>query len=123
MAFDPQTGYVDQAWARQLLSFPDPRKALPYDVQAWRFGDALTLISLEGEVCSPLGPLARKFAKTKHAMVVAYANATEGYIPSRSIVKEGGYEGESSHRAYFLPAPFTTAVEKEFQTIVEKAVR
>ena len=122
MAFGDQSHYCDRAWARQLLSFPDSRKALPYEVQAWGFGDVLTLISLEGETCHPLGPLARGFSRTKHAMIVGYANATEGYIPSKTIVKEGGYEGESSHRAYFLPAPFTPRVEKEFGQIVANAI-
>jgi len=117
---EAQFGYA--SWAEQSLAYPDARKALPYSVQAWRFGDALTLIGLEGEVCSPLGPLARALALTPDAMIVGYANATEGYIPSRTIVQEGGYEGNTSHRAYLLPAPFTEEVEVEFGRIVKRAV-
>lgn len=87
-----------------------------------RLGDRLTWLGLEGEVCSPLGPLARACAATDLAMTVAYVNATEGYIPSRRIRIEGGYEGESSHRSWFLPAPFTRNVEREFKAIVRQAV-
>jgi hypothetical protein len=112
----------DSWWAREMLSFPDPRRALPYEAQAWRFGDTLTLVGLESEVCSELGPLARGLAKTPHAAAVAYANACEGYIPTRRIVREGGYEGDTSHRAYLLPARFTPRVEDQFRRIVSRAV-
>ena len=110
-------------WARMSLMNPDRRRHLDYHVQVWRFGDQLTLLGLEGEVCSPLGPLARALCATPHAMAVAYVNNACGYIPSRRIVEEGGYEGHGAHRSYFLPAPFTRRVEKEFQKIVRRAVR
>ena len=113
----------DTWWARQLLAYPDVRKGINYEVQAWRFGTKLTLIGLESEVCSPLGPLSRSLAQTDEAAVFAYVNTDEGYIPSKKIVEEGGYEGESSHRAYFLPAPFTPNAEKEFVAVVKKAIK
>lgn len=121
-AYAGKPGDHDAWWARQLLAYPDARTALPYEVQSITLGDALTLITLEGEVCSPLGPIARSLAPTEHSMVIAYANAVEGYIPSKTILKEGGYEGESSHRAYFLPSTFTKDVEKEFSSIVKRAI-
>jgi hypothetical protein len=113
----------DTWWARQRLAFPDARKGISYEAQAWRFGSQLTLVGLEGEVCSPLGPLTRGLATTKEAAVFAYVNTDEGYIPSKKIVEEGGYEGESSHRAYFLPAPFSSKAEAEFSAVVKKAIK
>lgn len=109
-------------WARQMLAYNPLDRGFRYDVQCWRLGEKLTLIALEGEVCSPLGPLARSLAKTPLAMTVAYANGSTGYIPTSRIVREGGYEGFSSHRAYFLPAPFTPRVEQEFRRIVKQAI-
>ena len=103
-----------------MLAYPDARRRFPYEAQAWRFGDAPTLPALE--VCGPLGPLVRALARTADAMVVAYANATEAYIPSAAIAREGGHEGGSSHRAYFLPAPFTPRVEAEFKAVVERGL-
>ena len=109
-------------WARQMMALPMVSRQFAYEVLAWRLGDALSVLFLEGEVCSGLGPLARSITQTPHAMAVGYANVTAAYIPTRQIVIEGGYEGESSHRAYFLPAPFTEAVESEFTTVVQNAV-
>ena len=109
-------------WARQMMALPMQSRQFSYEVLAWRLGDALSILFLEGEVCSGLGPLARSLAQTPHAMAVGYANVTAAYIPTRQIVIEGGYEGDRSHRAYFLPAPFTEAVESEFTTVVQKAV-
>jgi hypothetical protein len=45
------------------------------------------------------------------------------YIPTARIVREGGYEGDSSHMTYVLPAPFTERVEAELLTLLERAVR
>lgn len=122
-AFDGKASFWDSAWARQSLAYPDTRRTLDYQVQAWTLGDHLTVLGLEGEVCSPLGPVARGLARTPASMTIAYTNANDGYIPSRQIVLEGGYEGDSSHRAYFLPAPFTPEVEGEWKKIVRKALR
>lgn len=112
---------VDRWWARQVINFPFTEKRCSYTVQAWRLGD-LTLLGLEGEVCSGLGPIARSLVRTPLAATFAYVNRAIGYIPTTQIVREGGYEGESAHRAYFLPAPFTYKVEDEFKTVVRAAV-
>jgi len=109
-------------WARQMLAYGNPARILPYEVQSWRLGHRLTLIALEGEVCAPYGPLLRAMARTPHAMIVAYANATTGYIGTARIVREGGYEGHRSHMAYFLPAPFTPRVEAEVRRIAARAL-
>ena len=73
---------------------------------------------MEGEICSPWGPMLRDMATTGEAMVIGYANSTGSYIPDRRIVREGGYEGLTSQRAYGLPAPFTEAIEPEIKQIV-----
>lgn len=122
MANGPRNS-CDTWWARQLLAYPDARKGIKYEAQAWRFGDKLTLVGLESEVCSPLGPLTRSLAQTEQAAVFGYVNTDECYIPSKKIVEEGGYEGNTSHRAYFLPAPFTTKAEAEFSAVVKKAIK
>jgi hypothetical protein len=122
MAVDGASSYHLASWARQSLAYPDRRRKFPYEVQTWRIGDELTIVAMEGEVCSPWGPLLRALARTPSAMVIGYANATEAYIPNRRIVREGGYEGASSHKAYFLPAPFTPRVEREVIAVVKKAM-
>jgi dienelactone hydrolase len=121
MALDgnPKTGST--WWARQSLAYPDERRQQRYDVQAWKLGD-LTLVALEGEVCADWGPMTRALASTKHAMTIGYANEVPGYIPTARIIREGGYEGDTSHMAYFLPAPFEPKMEVELTALIEKVL-
>ncbi len=108
-------------WAGQSLAYPDHRRRQRYEVQAWQLGE-LTIVALEGEVCADWGPMTRALAGTEHAMVIAYANHCPGYIPTARIVREGGYEGNTSHMAYFLPAPFEPRVETELTRLVQTAL-
>lgn len=108
--------------ARQMLALPDARQDFQYDVQAWKLGGRLMLFGLEGEVCSPWGPLVRAMAPTEEAMVIGYANNTGSYIPDSRIIREGGYEGLVSQHVYGLPGPFTEKIDEEVRKIVAKAV-
>ena len=112
-----------QTWtARQSLALPDHSKSFRYDVQVWKLGNQLTMFSMEGEICSPWGPMLRAMAPTEQAMVIGYANGTSSYIPDKRIVREGGYEGLTSQHAYFLPAPFTENIDSEIKQIVTRAI-
>jgi hypothetical protein len=66
----------------------------PYPLQAAGFGTDLTLLSLSGEVCAETG---RRLKETLAApvWVAGYANRA-GYIPTKRILAEGGYESWSS---------------------------
>jgi len=109
--------------ARQSLALPDHSESFRYDVQVWKLGNRLTVFGMEGEICSPWGPMLREMAPTDRAMVIGYANGTGSYIPDSRIVREGGYESLTSQHAYFLPAPFTENIENEIRDIVTKAIR
>ena len=77
---------------------------------------------MEGEICSPWGPMLRAMAPTEQAMVIGYANGTGSYIPDKRIVREGGYESLTSQHAYFIPAPFTENIDSEIRQIVTRAL-
>ena len=109
--------------ARQSLALPDHSESFRYDVQIWKLGRRLMIFGMEGEICSPWGPMLREMAPTEQAMVIGYANGTGSYIPNEQIIREGGYEGLTSQHAYFLPAPFTENIENEIKEIVVKAIR
>jgi len=112
-----------QTWAaRQLLAMPDYSQSFRYDVQVWKLGNKLMIFGMEGEICSPWGPMLREMAPTEHSMVIGYANSTSSYIPDKRIVQEGGYEGLTSQQAYFLPAPFTININDEIKQIVKRAI-
>jgi hypothetical protein len=42
---------------------------------------------------------------------MGYVNDDMAYIPSETILKEGGYEGESSMRVYGLPTTWAPGIE------------
>jgi hypothetical protein len=108
--------------ARQSLALPDYSESFRYDVQVWKLGGRLTIFGMEGEICSPWGPMLRDMAPNEEAMVIGYANGTGSYIPDSQIVREGGYEPLTSQHAYFLPAPFTENIENEIKEIVQRAM-
>jgi dienelactone hydrolase len=108
-------------WARKHLAFPDTRRDFAYAVQAWQLGD-LSIVALEGEVCSDWGALARSLPATKHAMTIGYANEVSAYIPTARIIREGGYEGDLAHKVYLLPAPLDPKMEVELTALIRRAV-
>lgn len=107
--------------ARQSLALPDTSESYRYDVQLWRLGGALTIFAMEGEVCSPWGPMLRALARTEKAMVIGYVNNVDAYIPDQRIVCEGGYEGGDAQK-FFLPGPFTENIDTEIKQIVTAAL-
>ena len=82
--------------ARQMLAMLDRGQELPHShrapVDVWQFGKDLTLVALPEEVVvdyvhdveEAIGPL--------RLWVAAYCNQVEGYVPSRRVLREGGYE-------------------------------
>ena len=76
---------------------------------------------MEGEVCSPWGPMLRSMASTDEAMVIGYVSNVDAYIPDKRIVHEGGYEGGEAQK-FFLPGPFTEKIESEIKPIVTEAL-
>ncbi|WP_255171469.1 neutral/alkaline non-lysosomal ceramidase N-terminal domain-containing protein [Natrononativus amylolyticus] len=66
----------------------------PYPIQAVGFGTDLTLLSLSGEVVADFS-LRLKETLAAPLWVAGYANNT-GYLPTRRILAEGGYESWQS---------------------------
>jgi len=123
---EPTKNGQNKSWmtwsARQSIALPDYSKSFRYDVQIWKLGNKLIIFGMEGEICSPWGPMLREMAPTEQSMVIGYANGTGSYIPDKRIVREGGYEGLTSQHAYFLPAPFTENIDTEIKPIVNRAL-
>ncbi len=119
---DEATPVFDSAFARQALELPDGRTQYPYSIAGWKLGDELTLLGMPDEVCSPWGPRARGMVKTPHAILAGYINHVQCYIPDERIRFEGGYEGDTSHRAYFMPGPFAQGVEEKIDGALARVV-
>ncbi len=82
-------------------------------LQVWRFGrNDLTLVALGGEV---VVDYARRLAREhpdQRIWAAGYSNDVFGYVPSRRVLEEGGYEGGDAMIYYGRPGPFTAVVEE-----------
>jgi hypothetical protein len=90
------TNSVRARWARRMLKELDAGrehpKSVPYGVQAWRLGDQLW-IALGGEAVVDYSlRFKRDYGPT--TWVGGYAHDMVGYVPSRRVWREGGYEAE-----------------------------
>lgn len=111
-------------WAKRMIGRLDSGEKLetsyPYPVQAWRLGDQL-LFSLGGEVVVEYAiNLKNKYGW--ESFVFAYNNDVMGYIPSQTILQEGGYEGDSSQKVYGLPALWQPSIEPLIYTACDAVV-
>jgi hypothetical protein len=55
--------------------------------------------------------------------ITAYANDVMAYIPSERVLKEGGYEGDTSMIAYGRPAKWAPGLEEKIVSTTKKLVR
>jgi neutral ceramidase len=101
--------------ARHLLERMSSRGRLeptyPYPIEVWRL-DGLTWIFLGGEVVVDYSLRIKRNLGTSHTWVSAYCNDVMAYIPSRRVLKEGGYEGATAMIYYGQPSPWSEAVEE-----------
>jgi hypothetical protein len=83
-----------------------------YPIQVVRLGDQVTWVVLGGEVVVDYSlRLKKELAGDRAVWVTAYANDVMAYIPSARVLKEGGYEADSSMIFYGHPAKWSPAIE------------
>lgn len=85
--------------------------ALSYPVQTWTFGNDLAMINLAGEVVVDYSVRLKNELGAEKLWINAYANDVPCYIASRRVIREGGYEAESSMYYYDKPSAFVEEVE------------
>jgi hypothetical protein len=87
----------DRDYAEVLLEILNRDGKLPasyaFPVQVMHLGPELTLVGLASEMVVDYSLRLKKEIKTRSVWVAAYCNDFMGYIPSRRIWEEGGYEG------------------------------
>jgi Neutral/alkaline non-lysosomal ceramidase, N-terminal len=88
-----------------------PDRYSHYPVQVWRFGDQLTWVALGGEVVVDYNLRLKKELARKPLWITGYANDVMAYIPSARVLKEGGYEADSSQIYYGHPTKWSPAIE------------
>jgi hypothetical protein len=114
--------------ARFLLDALDRGEQLiteyPAPIQVVRFGEELLVIALSGE---PVNDYAHRFKSqfngaARQIWVAGYCNDMFGYVPTRRIQLEGGYEGGRANLWSWIPAPFDETAETRIIDAVRRLV-
>ncbi|MFW6125253.1 MAG: neutral/alkaline non-lysosomal ceramidase N-terminal domain-containing protein [Pirellulales bacterium] len=98
------------------------RTTYPYPVQVVQFGDELTLVALAGEVVVDYSLRLKRELGGPAVWVAGYSNDVFGYLASRRVLEEGGYEGGGAMRYTLLPGPFAPSVERRVIAKVHELV-
>jgi neutral ceramidase len=112
--------------AQEMLKLYDERRPIrstPYPVQAVRFGSAFTMVALGGEVVVDYALRAKKEYPKERLIVAGYSNDVMCYIPSKRVLKEGGYEAETSMIYYGMPGKFSEEVEETIFGTIGKVMQ
>ncbi|GAB3795190.1 neutral/alkaline non-lysosomal ceramidase N-terminal domain-containing protein [Spirosoma humi] len=104
-------GYLKR-WATRILAEKKQGKApisrYAYPLQIWQLGTQ-SILSFGGELVIQYA-LDCKKRFGQDIFVMGYSNDVMGYIPSATILQEGGYEGASSQMVYGLPSTWAPDV-------------
>jgi hypothetical protein len=95
-----------------------------YPVQVIALGEQVLWVALGGEVVVDYSRRLKKERAGKRAVwVTGYANDVMAYIPSARVLKEGGYEADSSQIYYGMPAKWSPAIEERIVAKVHELAR
>ena len=101
--------------AKHFLGLLDRGEALPasvrYPVATWTFADDLAMVFLGGEVVVDYALRLAHECDASRLWITAYANDVPCYIASRRILREGGYEADSSMIYYGQPTRLAPETE------------
>ena len=122
-----ETNGYQQRWATNQLATLRMNGSLlnsyPYPVQIWKLGEQ-TIMALGGELVVQYAIELKKLFGPE-IFVMGYANDEMAYIPSETVLKEGGYEGESSQMVYGMPSKWNSDIQvkilNEFEKLAVKA--
>ncbi len=104
-------GHHARRWIARIDAGQPPPPTLPYPVQTFRFGTNLAMVFLGGEVVVDYALRLKSELDPARLWVNGYANDVPCYIPSRRILREGGYEAESSLWYYDRPQQLDPVIE------------
>jgi neutral ceramidase len=127
MKIEKEATDYQRRWATDQLATLRKNGSLlttyPYPVQIWKLGDQ-SIMTLGGELVIQYAIELKKLFGPD-IFVMGYANDDMAYIPSETILKEGGYEGESSQMVYGMPGKWNSDIQvkilKEFEKLAIKA--
>lgn len=89
----------------------------PYPIASWRIGKDVRFVFLGGEVVVDYALSIKGMAegtpedRAQMIWVAGYSNDVMAYIPSRRVLREGGYEGGGSNAYYGMPGLWAPELE------------
>lgn len=104
-------GYYARLALERVERGEDLPTAIDYPLQVWNFDNKMAMVNLGGEVVVDYSIRIKNRYGAEHLWINGYSNDVPSYIASRRVLKEGGYEAESSMYWYNKPAPFAPEVE------------
>ena len=109
---DPKTPYHTRfAYAKYITDYDHLPTERVYSVQRVDFGDLLTFMALEGEVCVEYDYHMKKLLPERHVVTAGYSNGMPGYICTADMYPYGGYEPVDSCSCYFVHEGFDPRIE------------
>jgi hypothetical protein len=110
MLEDPNLTVNRKAMAGKLLRAivaGTDQQSTPHYIQSWHLDDETVIIAMEGEIPSEYSLKIKALLKGKKVVVLGYSNGSSTYIPTRTMLREGGYETEAwimhGFRGSFVP--------------------
>ena len=85
----------------------------PYPVAMWNLGKSIDFVFLGGEVVVDYSLRLKKERHGTSTWVAAYSNDVMAYMPSLRVLKEGGYEGDTSGIYYGMPSLWADSIEED----------
>ena len=104
----------NKGWNTETYSYP---------IQGIRLGNEFRMIALGGEVVVDYSLRTKKEFPGKNIFVAGYSNEVMCYIPSERVLKEGGYEADSSMIYYGMPGPFEKGIEEKIMAAIYLTIK
>lgn len=121
-----KSGGFHHQLAKAMLARLDATGEIPaevnYPVSVWKFDTDLAMVFLAGEVVVDYSVRLKRELDWSRLWLNAWANDMPGYIPSRRILREGGYEADFSQVYYEQPGRYDSAVEDKLVNTIRELV-
>jgi hypothetical protein len=121
-ADEPQLALKSRYLLRAMDEGRDFGPAYPCPLQVVRLGDELLMIAIGGEPVIDYAHMMRREFAGPLVWVAGYCNDMFGYVPTRAVLQEGGYEGGRSVLWSALPASFTGETEERVMDAARRLV-
>jgi len=104
-------GQLAKAMLGRLDSGDSLASEVDYPVSAWMFDNDLAMVFLGGEVVVDYSVRLNRELDWSRLWITGWTNEMPGYIPSRRVLEEGGYEPDFSQVYYEQPARYAPELE------------